>query len=362
MQADWIPARFFGGGLPATGEPAEVAIAGDELRVRSAAGIIDVPIAAMRVREIGSAIAGIEFGWDTPAGARIVHVFDAADVRTLLANPTLAASPQVQALRTRQWRHAAGRAVGWTAIALLVSLPLLLLLVFVWQSDRIAGAIAERIPVEKEVELGKQAFESMRGSLKLQTSGPAYHAVQLIGARLAQGSRYSYRFHVADAAAINAFALPGGIIIVNTGLIGATRRAEQLAGVLAHEVQHVERRHSLQSLVKDLGLRGVWLLVTGDITGGWIGRATLELTALKFSRDAEYEADMRGFDLLVRENIDPAGIADFFEVLAQQNDALPAFLSTHPGSGERQQTLRGRYAELGVRAFVPLDLGPWPPH
>jgi beta-barrel assembly-enhancing protease len=238
-----------------------------------------------------------------------------------------------------------------------------LLLVFLWQADRIARVVVEHIPVEQEKMLGEQAFTSMRGTLSLQESGPAYEAVQTLGLRLAPAGKYRYQFHVANDAAVNAFALPGGIIVVNTGLIAATRHPEALAGVLAHEVQHVEQRHSLQALVKNLGLRGLWILVTGDISGSTVGQAALELTSLSFSRDAEEQADAAGFDGLVAAGIDPRGMADFFAVMETlEGSATPAvFLSTHPTSGDREATLRARESEIAGRVFEPLRFAHWPP-
>ncbi|HEY8537981.1 MAG TPA: M48 family metallopeptidase, partial [Steroidobacteraceae bacterium] len=191
----------------------------------------------------------------------------------------------------------------------------------------------------------------------------AYEAVKTLGERLIAHSKYRYRFHVAKNDTINAFAVPGGIIVVHTGLISATRRPEELAGVLAHEVQHVELRHSLQAMIKDLGLRGLWSLVTGDLGGSLVGRAALELTSLSFSRAAETQADDKGFDTLLEAGIDPRGMADFFAIMRERERGVapPPFMSTHPASDAREAVLRARLAEIEDREFEPLELGPWPP-
>ena len=202
----------------------------------------------------------------------------------------------------------------------------------------------------------------MRAALDLEDNGPALDAVRALDIRLMQGSQYDYRWYVSKNAQINAFALPGGIIVVNSGLINATRRPEQLAGVLAHEIQHVEQRHSLQAVIKDLGLRSLWLLATGDAGGGLMGRAALELTALTFSRDAELQADARAFDTLVGNGVDPDGLAEFFRLLTQHEGAAPpAFLSMHAASADRERALRARAAEVSTRRFEPLQFGAWPP-
>jgi Zn-dependent protease with chaperone function len=356
-------ARLFGGESPATGEDALIAIVGEHMEVRTASHVHTPLLADLRLREVGAVQAGLEFAWDSEAGIRAVQVFDAAALNTLRTNAAFQASPQRAGLEAERRRGAVGRRFGWTALALFLSLPALLLLVFLWQADRIARAVAERIPIEQEMKVGEQAFAAMRGTLSLEDSGPAYEAVQALGLRLAQAGKYRYRFHVANDPAVNAFAMPGGIIVVHTGLIASTRRPEELAGVLAHEVQHVEQRHSLKALVKNLGLRGLWMMVTGDISGGTIGQAALELTRSSFSRAAEEQADTAGFDGLVAAGIDPRGMADFFAVMAnlEGSATLPPFLSTHPASRDREATLRARESEIAGRTFEPVRLGQWPP-
>ncbi|HEY0685596.1 MAG TPA: M48 family metallopeptidase [Steroidobacter sp.] len=355
--------RLFGGESPATGEDAQIAIVDVHMEVRTASHVHTPLLADLRLREVGAVQAGLEFAWESEAGIRAVQIFDAAALNTLRTNAAFLASPQMAGLKAERRRGAVGRGFGWTALALFLLLPILLLLVFLWQADRIARAVAEHVPIEQERKLGEQAFAAMRGTLSLQDSGPAYEAVQTLGLRLAQAGKYRYQFHVANDAAVNAFALPGGIIVVHTGLIASTRRPEELAGVLAHEVQHVEQRHSLQAMVKNLGLRGLWMLVTGDISSGAIGQAALELTSLSFSRDAEKQADAAGFDGLVAAGIDPRGMADFFAVMANLEGVAtpPPFLSTHPASGDREATLRARENEIAGRTFEPLRLGDWPP-
>ncbi len=357
------PARLYGVDSPATGEDAQLSIGDAQLSVRTADKTLTCPLTAVRIREVGTGKIGLEFAWDTNEGIRAVQIFDATSLASLRTNPAIQSLPQMAALLARPRQSTVGRTIGWLAITIFLLLPLLVILIFIWQADRIARSAASRISIEQETSLGEQAFAAMSGTLKVEDSGPAYEAVQSIGARLTQGSRYRYRFHVANDAAVNAFAVPGGIIVVNTGLIKATRRPQELAGVLAHEVQHVEQRHSLQALIKDLGLRGLWLLVSGDIGSGVVGQAALQLTSLSFSRDAEAQADAKGFDELIKAGIDPSGMADFFVVMSKQEGALapPPFLSTHPASKDREAALRARVAELAQRDFAALQLGSWPP-
>lgn len=222
--------------------------------------------------------------------------------------------------------------------------------------------MADYVPVEQEVTLGRVSFDSMRAGLTLREDGPAVATARSLVETLTRDSRFTYQVYVAQDATPNAFALPGGIIVVHTGLIEMTSTPEELAGVLAHEVQHVELRHSLRGLIKELGLRGVWAFVMGDIGGTLAGQAALELTSLQFSRDDEREADAHGFDALVRAGINPAGMPAFFKTLSESTGTqVPAFLSTHPLSAEREEALRQRLAEVEGRTFTPLPAAQWPP-
>jgi predicted Zn-dependent protease len=268
----------------------------------------------------------------------------------------------MQSLAAKQRRQTAGRSVGWIIVGTIVALPVLLIILFIWQADRIVSALVDRVPIAEEIKLGKDAFADMRSSLTLQDGGPEFDAVNDLGKRLSRESKYPFEFHIAQDKTINAFALPGGIVVVNSGLIAATRRPEELAGVLAHEIQHVEQRHSLRAAFKQLGLRGLWALVTGDIGSSVLGQTALQLTALKFSRDDEASADANGFDALVTHRIDPRGMLDFFQTMEQaQGSQPPAFLSTHPADREREELLRTKLESVHQLRFEPIRLEPWPP-
>jgi predicted Zn-dependent protease len=115
-------------------------------------------------------------------------------------------------------------------------------------------------------------------------------------------------------------------------------------------------------MVKQMGLYALWSLATGDLGGTLASRAALELTGLKFSRDAEEEADQKGFDALVAAGLDPSGMPAFFETMAAQGGDLPAgFLSTHPLSRDREAAMTARLSALPTRDFAPLGMTPWPP-
>lgn len=359
---DSTQALIFGPGLSTAGVWGALSVRITGIEVTVGEQVQRAALSQLQLREVGFGKPGIELAWTQGSDVWAVHVLDPAAASYLLTLPFIASLPQTQALKSKQRKGTAGRAVGWSMLGLFVLLPLLLLALLFTQLDRIAGWAADQIPIEEETKLGRASFESMKPQLKLQDSGPAYDAVKTIGTRLTQGSKYSYEFHVVQDDMLNAFAMPGGIIVVHSGLINATKRPEELAGVLAHEVQHVEQRHSLEGMVKNLGLRAVWALATGDLGGTLAGQAALQLTTLKFSRDAESEADDKGFDALVQQGIDPSGMPDFFKIMSEQAADTPAaFLSTHPLSEDRQEELTDRIEKLQKKEFRPLKIEPWPP-
>lgn len=319
-------------------------------------------LSQVSLREVGFEAPGLEVAWQDIDGRWAAHVLDPGVARALLTTSALSslapAASLLQTQRRARVRHALGRGV----VAGIVALPLLLLIFFLMSAGTVAGWMSGYVPIEHEVALGRHSFDAMRRGLTLKDEGMAYESARRIVETLTADSKYDYEVHIAQDPTPNAFALPGGIIVVHTGLIELTSSAEELAGVLAHEVQHVELRHSLRGLIKELGLRGLWAFVLGDIGGSLAGQAAVELTSLQFSRDDEREADAHGFEALVRAGIDPAGMPAFFKALSQSaGTQAPAFLSTHPLSEERERELRERLATVEQRSFERLPVTHWPP-
>jgi Zn-dependent protease with chaperone function len=357
-----VPALIFGPSLPPGGVRGTLSITDTGVHADVGDRSSGAALAEISMREVGFDRPGVEVAWSDRGGVWAAHVLDPASVQRLLNGSALAVTPQAAQWKATHRQVAARRSIGMLLLAAALVVPVLLLGWVIVNAAGLASRITARVPIEQEIAIGRQAFASLRGSLKINDQGPAYDAVQSVVAKLTSGSRYPYEVHVAEDASINAFALPGGVIVVHTGLIAATRRPEELAGVLAHEVQHVELRHSLNSLVKELGLRGLWSLVTGDVGSTLSGRAALEMIALSFSRDAEREADAHGLTALAAAGIDPSGMPAFFEMMRRQSpDAPGAFLSTHPSSEERERELKRQVDALGAVPVTPLPFADWPP-
>jgi Zn-dependent protease with chaperone function len=136
----------------------------------------------------------------------------------------------------------------------------------VWEHERIATWAVSHVPVSQERKLGEAVFAQTKAKLKL-VDGPPAALVKELGARLTKGSAYTYEFYVADDSTVNAFAMPGGFVVMHTGLLALADSAEEVAGVLAHEIQHVEKRHSLKAIAKNAGLMVTISMVFGDLGG-----------------------------------------------------------------------------------------------
>jgi Zn-dependent protease with chaperone function len=239
-------------------------------------------------------------------------------------------------------------------LALLILIPALLTGLFFWHFDRIAGWAADHVSIEQEKQLGEQAFNQATSKLHLRESGRDWQTISSIGQRLTSGSKYTYHWYVADDPSINAFAIPGGYVVVNTGLIKAADSAEEVAGVLAHEMQHVEQRHTLKNMIHALSGRAVLSLALGDASGSMIASAAANLGELKYSRALESEADIGALKALKKAGISPQGMVSFFSKLAKQDGSGITFLSTHPASAQRMQRMQEAINAEGPWPSLPL--------
>lgn len=122
-------------------------------------------------------------------------------------------------------------------------------------------------------------------------------------------SPYAFRVHVVDDPVVNAFAVPGGGMVLFRGLVEAARTPEELAGVLAHEMSHVVHRHGTRALIRELSLRALVAIVTGNVAGLEQALGTAgQLGGLRYRRSDELEADRAAVALLAAAQIDPAGM------------------------------------------------------
>ncbi len=206
---------------------------------------------------------------------------------------------------------------------------------------------------EQDIEIGREAMTEVNRTMPvLPESNPVSRYVQDIGKNLASrapgDTNWPFSFHVVNIKEINAFAVPGGPIYVNLGTIQAADDEAELAGVMAHEISHVVLRHSTQQASKQ-SLAQLPLAVLGATIGRGVAGQLTQLGAafgaqslfLKYSRDAEREADLLGSQIMYDAGYDPYSMVEFFAKLEKEGGpGAPEFLSDHPNPGNRVETVR----------------------
>jgi len=219
--------------------------------------------------------------------------------------------------------------------------------VFLWNVPAILAASTTALPTSVDRSIGDAAFSGLE--IGERVNNPVVDGfVREIVARLAPQAAEEFDFRVAviESEEINAFALPGGQMVVLTGLLRRANNPDQIAGVMAHEFAHVTRRHGLRNVAHDAS---VWLalrLLLGD-TGGWTDLGIgLAATAKQnsYSRDQESDADEEGTRMMLAAGLDPEGLVGFFELLQNEpGSELPGalnWLSTHPDHQSRIDHIR----------------------
>ncbi len=240
-------------------------------------------------------------------------------------------------------------------ILLLAGTIAAVLVAYFWALPAVGGLLALRIPVAWEVDLGDAVADELAPADAVCDDPRLVGTIDAIVERLAGGLAerpYEFRVSVVDDTLVNAFAAPGGRIIVMRGLLSVSETPEELAGVLAHEMQHVQLRHGTRAILRQLPLQAVSAVLGGG--GGADGTAALlgTLGVLRYARGDEAEADREGMRLLLATSVDPRGMLDFFETLdAHAGADAPAltYLSTHPATEER----RARLAEMAAESSSP---------
>ena len=220
----------------------------------------------------------------------------------------------------------------------------------------------------QEAQLGRSVVAQIRNSGGIMEDPLLTEYIQAIGARLAghaNEGEQSFEFFIVDDPAINAFALPGGYIGVNVGLLLASETESELAGVLAHEVAHVTQRHIARSIYDNqrnsvlnmAAMLAAVLLGAATDAGGEATTGLLTATQaatiqrqINFTRANEHEADRIGMETLSTAGFDPTGMSGFFEKLSRRyggaRSAIPAILQTHPVTTERIADARDRARQL----------------
>lgn len=357
-----LNALLFGTPFPATGVPCLVEISSEGLTIHVDQAISDVEPMTLLFADLTVSAGGINHDqlvvqWGSASGTRALYLktpelitaFRAA-APTELTQDLEATAARVRQVRSRQrtlWAITFG-VFGAMAVILWFG------------SDLLVDFAVSRIPVEWEQKLGQAAYQDFLLRQTVLKEGAAVAAVQEITHRLTERipeNPYKFEIAVVKSDVVNAFALPGGYVVVFTGLLTESESGEEVAGVLSHELNHVALRHGLDRVVKQIGLMAVVTIILGDQQGliGLMKELGVELLTLKFGRQEETEADLSGLRLLHRAKIDPAGMIRFFERLSEKDKEPVEILSTHPMSESRAARLKAELAGLPKQMPEPFE-------
>ena len=225
--------------------------------------------------------------------------------------------------------------------------------------NRSVGKGVNLYSLEREIALGKGAAQEVERSAKMITDPVVTEYVNRVGQNLVRNSdaKVPFTIKVIDSDEINAFALPGGFFYVNSGLILHADEEAELAGVMSHEIAHVAARHGTKQATKGeiMQWASIPLILLGP--GGWAGyglyqglNLAIPIGFLKFSRDAEREADYLGLQYMYKAGYDPNAFVSFFEKIEAEErrhpGSIPKLFSTHPPTPERVQKAQEEIATI----------------
>jgi predicted Zn-dependent protease len=260
------------------------------------------------------------------------------------------------------------RAALWRSLTFIVlSLTLSGCGILEWK-EKALDALVSRIPPEMEVGFGKKILPTVLPLeailkdpvLQSRLEGLLKPLIERNGIK-----QPPIKIYISRDAQLNAFALPGGILIFNRGMLKAAGSAEEILGVAAHELAHVTEKHVVKSMIQSLSLAAIVSFFLGDVSelGAYILQQSQMLLQNGFTRSQEAQADLIGFDYLLAAGIHPKGMSQFFQRLeqrkseaagTQQIERMSVFLSTHPLTAERIRMVEERLAGLSPQQLKAL--------
>lgn len=213
----------------------------------------------------------------------------------------------------------------------------------VWGGGYVASAMTPLVSIDLDKKLGSLSAQQVAlGSTECTNPAAKKYVEDLAAPLLAQAGKlpFPFEFRVVEDPSVNAFALPGGYVTVNSGLLAEAATGEEVAGVLGHEIQHALLRHGTKRILREIGGSVALAIVLGGSDLHEIGQLGSRMTGLTYDRGQEAEADKEGVKLLTAAGIDASGLAVFFERLGKEGMTPPEFLSTHPDPGNRAAEIR----------------------
>jgi predicted Zn-dependent protease len=334
---------FFSDGRTAEMSQAVVRLGGSALTVHGARGEVLADWSYRDLRLLEQVYAGQPVRLLSKQGG---------DARLVVRDPgfldSLSRHSRHLRVHNMQKSRALPRALGWgiatvaTLVGLYFGLPIL------------AEPVAALMPLSWEERMGQnvrsQALALFGRNSKECVSPQGKAAIDSLVQRLAATVETRYRFNVIviDSQLVNAFAAPAGYIVVFRGLLEKATSAEEVAGVVAHEMGHVIERHGTEAIIRQLGMNAILGAMLGDASGVGSTAADIgsQLAVLSYGRAAEREADRVGVDMLNKADIRGAGLVGFFQRVGKESGGddrgVLRYLGTHPPTGERAADIEAR--------------------
>ncbi len=324
---------------------------GWRLRFESEQVTLEIPLVKLRIEKDESAAGAIAFH-DPDRAEWVIHTPQAE----ILEHESLRKQPhtrnQIRALHSGQELKRRLKLIGFFMAGFaLVALAVTMLMGLMVRS------LVARIPLEWEQELGDKVMAELQqketfvedATLQtnlLQAVAPLMRAVPT--------NALGYRFYLMKYPLPNAFALPGGHVVVTTSLLGLADRPEEIAGVVAHELAHVTQKHVFRKIISSSGPYILCRLFMRDNSGllGVLAGSSQLLVSQSFSQEYETEADDVGWQYLVAARIDPRGLPDMLQRLQAEYESMklghlvPQAFSSHPATDKRLRRLAAKWDKL----------------
>ena len=254
--------------------------------------------------------------------------------------------PEILEIADPEFGEVLGKRLPKKSRFLYVGFAMLAVLLFpaiiYWGIPLASGWFAYFIPVSVEKQVGQYVIDEVFPSRIVCKTDAGTQALEKLVSRLVPlDSAYVFQVEVVDSGLVNAIAFPGGNILIFRGLLEKSPSADAVAGLLAHEMQHVFQRHGTENLLNQVALSGLFKLLTVEANAIaetlFAGVRTLSL--LKYTRELETEADALALQLLYQAGVDPVEMLAMFQVLKNHSSSLPESISTHPDMSSRMEKL-----------------------
>lgn len=222
----------------------------------------------------------------------------------------------------------------------------------------------DRATSQTEKKLGDLFWDLYSKTEKECTDSVVKAAIDSLADRICSENhieRAKLKIHILEKEEVNAFALPDGYLVIYTGLIKDCRNQEELAGVIGHELAHIELNHVMKKLVKEFGLTALISITTGHGGSGTIQETAKTLSSTAFDRKLERAADLKSVEYLQAASINPSPFADFLKRMGEEGVEIKAlsWISTHPDSKERAEYIRDALRNKTVANLSVLKSQTW---